>query len=101
MLPELMGEDGGVEPVKGQLAPLDHFDQRFEHFGLLPHLVAEAELLGALDEVERLHAHCANSRLPDTNCCPCATCRPQDIHSARPAGSVVSKSCSGPVPALR
>src|SRR5687767_71959 len=55
MLPELMGKDGGVEPVEGEVPAVDHVDQRLEDLRLLPDLVAEAVLLAAFDEVESLH----------------------------------------------
>src|SRR5258708_39250803 len=55
MLTKLMAQHGGVEPVEGQLAPIDHFDQAFQYFGFLTDLVAKAELLIALDEAQRLH----------------------------------------------
>src|SRR5437764_944879 len=54
MLAELVGEDGGVEPVERELAAVDHVDQRVQHLALLPHFVAEAEVLAALDQADRL-----------------------------------------------
>src|SRR5687768_11715399 len=53
MLAELVAEDGGVEPVERELAAADHFHQRVEHLRLVAQLVAEAEPLLALDQVQR------------------------------------------------
>src|SRR5437867_253510 len=55
MLAELVGQDGRVEPVESELTAVDQFDQRVQYFRLLAHLVAEAEVLPALDEAQRLH----------------------------------------------
>src|SRR5688500_10291949 len=55
MLPELVAEDGGVEPVEREVAPVDQLDQRVEHLGLVADLVAKAEVLLALDQTDRLH----------------------------------------------
>src|SRR5688572_4150402 len=56
MLAELVTQHGGVESGDRQLAPVYHFDLRFEPLLLLAHLVTEAEVLVALNEAERLHA---------------------------------------------
>ena len=63
MLPELVGEHGGVEPVERELAPVDHFHQRVEHLDLLPHLVAEAEVVRALHQAERPDGRCRRGLL--------------------------------------
>src|SRR5687768_1497206 len=55
MLSELVAEDGGVEPVERQVATVHQVDQGVEHLGLVTDLVAEAEVLVALDETDRLH----------------------------------------------
>jgi hypothetical protein len=55
MLAKLMGEDGGIKPVEGEVAPVDHFHQRIKHLRLVSHLIAEAEVLAALHETEHLH----------------------------------------------
>jgi len=44
---ELMGEHGGVKPVEGKIAPMDHFYERIEDFGLLSELVAKTKLVFA------------------------------------------------------
>src|SRR5262245_55992157 len=81
MLPELMGDDRGVEPVECQLAAVDHIHQRVEHLRLLPHLIAEAEMLLALNQTQGLndrrlgrHCHSCYSR--------CASPRPAAAYTA-------------------
>src|SRR5256885_8955620 len=54
MLAKLMAQHRGVEPIKRQLAPIDHFDQAFQHFGFLAHLVTKTKLLIPLHEAQRL-----------------------------------------------
>ncbi len=51
-----MRKHRSVKPVERHIAPIDHFDQRIEHLGLLTDLVAKAEMILAFDETQRLHA---------------------------------------------
>ena len=58
MLAELMGHDGGIEPVEPDVSSLHEIYQRIEHLGLLPRLVAKAEMLASFDQgkcFQRLH----------------------------------------------
>src|SRR6266513_1021929 len=67
MLAELVGEDGGVEPVEAQLAPVHHVHQRVQHLRLLARLVAETEVLAALDEAQRLDVSSGSSASPSSH----------------------------------
>jgi hypothetical protein len=50
MLTKLMRKHGGIKPIEGMLAAIDHFDQGIEHLGFLSDLVAETKMLLAFDE---------------------------------------------------
>src|SRR6185437_11134273 len=54
MLAELVGEDGGVEPIEREIAPIHHFHQRFQHLRLVTHLVTKTKVVAALHEAQRL-----------------------------------------------
>lgn len=55
MLAELMREHGGIKPVKGQIAPIDGFDERIEDDGFLPDFISEAENLAAFYQRKCFH----------------------------------------------
>src|SRR5690349_2704378 len=54
MLTKLVRKHSSVEPVEREIAAVDHFDEGIQDFGLLPDLVAEAEMLAPFDEAQRL-----------------------------------------------
>jgi hypothetical protein len=55
MLAKLMREDGGVKPIEGKLAPMDHIHQRIEHLGFLSDFISKAEVVTTLNQAQCLH----------------------------------------------
>ena len=55
MLAKLMGQNGGVEPVEGNVAPIDQFHEGIQNTRLLPGLVTKAEMMPAFYEAEGFH----------------------------------------------
>ncbi len=45
MLAELMRKHGGIKPIEGKIAAMDHFHERIEHVGFLSGFVLEAEMV--------------------------------------------------------
>jgi len=50
MLPELVAQDGGVEPVEGEIPAVNHVHQRIQDLGFLSDFVSEAEVIFAFDK---------------------------------------------------